>query len=424
MLPEWRVLGRAWAVCPLLLLLKVRVPMAAIVSDCMEYEYKPEGLNLCCEKCPAGHYVSKHCDKNHGAGVCSPCEPGSYLPYRNGETNCRLCSRCREDQEVVSPCTATRDQQCQCKPGYFCDSENCVENCFRCQSCPDHVSSPCNATRDTVCNTQDTTDTSEKKPEGGSLQMFVLVVITITIIVIVVVVALIFLLVYCYKKKGMWLYQRLISLLKGRVDEQSSTVEILFPSNPENHQPALDIETLLLKEGLEESPHPRPLEETEEGIELQDVVVRESPPAPEQVVQTPALAVSVSQNQNEVFPSLKSLEQEYAKRYFVKDTSNEGTTRLYYEFEEMILDKNWKSLMRLIGLEEKDIETCEHENSDNLTEQHHKMLLRWRNKLGREASVFKLLAALHKMQLHMCLENIINVLLVEGILGRHAETSD
>uniref|UniRef100_A0A8C0L069 Tumor necrosis factor receptor superfamily member 26-like n=1 Tax=Canis lupus dingo TaxID=286419 RepID=A0A8C0L069_CANLU len=180
MLPEWRVLGRAWAVCPLLLLLKVRVPMAAIVSDCMEYEYKPEGLNLCCEKCPAGHYVSKHCDKNHGAGVCSPCEPGSYLPYRNGETNCRLCSRCREDQEVVSPCTATRDQQCQCKPGYFCDSENCVENCFRCQSCPDHVSSPCNATRDTVCNTQDTTDTSEKKPEGGSLQMFVLVVITIT----------------------------------------------------------------------------------------------------------------------------------------------------------------------------------------------------------------------------------------------------
>lgn len=66
---------------------------------------------------------------------------------------------------------------------------------------------------------------------------------------------------------------------------------------------------MLLKEGLEESPHPRPLEETEEGIELQDVVVRESPPAPEQVVQTPALAVSVSQNQNEVFPSLKSLEQ-------------------------------------------------------------------------------------------------------------------
>lgn len=80
--------------------------------------------------------------------------------------------------------------------------------------------------------------------------------------------------------------------------------------------------------------------------------------------------------------------------------------------------------MRLIGLEEKDIETCKHENPDNLMEQHHKMLLRWRNKLGREASVFKLLAALHKMQLHMCLENIINVLLVEGILGRHGETSD
>ena len=32
--------------------------MAAIVSDCMEYEYKPEGLNLCCEKCPAGESQS------------------------------------------------------------------------------------------------------------------------------------------------------------------------------------------------------------------------------------------------------------------------------------------------------------------------------------------------------------------------------
>nr|XP_055168640.1 tumor necrosis factor receptor superfamily member 10B-like isoform X1 [Nyctereutes procyonoides] len=421
----WSVLGRVWAVCPLLLLLKAGVPMAAIVSNCKEYEYEPEGLNLCCEQCPAGHYVSKHCDRNHDAGVCSPCEPGSYLPYRNAETNCRLCSQCREDQEVVSPCTATRDQQCQCKSGiYFCDSENCVENCFRCKSCPGHVILPCNATRDTVCNTQHTTDIPEKKPEGASLQMFVLVLITIIIIV-----ALIFLLVYCFKKKGMWLYQRFISLLKGRVDERSSTngplqVETLLPSNPENHQPALDIETLLLEEELEDIPCPRPLEETEEGIELQDVMVRESPPAPEQVLQTPALAASVSQNQNEVSSSLKSLEQEYAKRYFVKDTSNEGTTRLYYEFEEMILDKNWKSLMRLIGLEEKDIETCKHENPDNLMEQHHKMLLRWRNKLGREASVFKLLAALHKMQLHMCLENIINVLLVEGILGRHGETSD
>lgn len=66
---------------------------------------------------------------------------------------------------------------------------------------------------------------------------------------------------------------------------------------------------MLLEEELEDSPCPRPLEETEEGIELQDVMVRESPPAPEQVLQTPALAASVSQNQNEVFPSLKSLEQ-------------------------------------------------------------------------------------------------------------------
>lgn len=80
--------------------------------------------------------------------------------------------------------------------------------------------------------------------------------------------------------------------------------------------------------------------------------------------------------------------------------------------------------MRFVGLEDKDIEICEHENPGNLVEQHHKMLVRWRNKLGREASVFKLMAALHKMELHVCLHNIVNKLISENILGRHTETSD
>lgn len=80
--------------------------------------------------------------------------------------------------------------------------------------------------------------------------------------------------------------------------------------------------------------------------------------------------------------------------------------------------------MRLVGLEDIDIEKCERENRNDVTEQHHQMLLRWRTQLGRGASVFKLFAALHKMQLHMHLENIINGLLAEGILGRRGDTSD
>ena len=73
--------------------------------------------------------------------------------------------------------------------------------------------------------------------------------------------------------------------------------------------------------------------------------------------------------------------------------------------------------MRFAGLEENDIVICEHENPGNLMEQHHRMLLRWQSKLGRTASPFRLLAALGRMQLRECLENIINKLVAENILG-------
>lgn len=73
--------------------------------------------------------------------------------------------------------------------------------------------------------------------------------------------------------------------------------------------------------------------------------------------------------------------------------------------------------MRFAGLEENDIVICEHENPGNLMEQHHRMLLRWQSKLGRAASPFRLLAALGRMQLRECLENIINKLVAENILG-------
>ena len=72
--------------------------------------------------------------------------------------------------------------------------------------------------------------------------------------------------------------------------------------------------------------------------------------------------------------------------------------------------------MGFTGLEEND-EIWEPQHPGDLEE-----LLRRRNGLGRDISVFKLMAALHTMELHICLQ-IINKLVAEGILGRHAETS-
>lgn len=96
-------------------------------------------------------------------------------------------------------------------------------------------------------------------------------------------------------------------------------------------------------------------------------------------------------------------------------------TRIFYEFEHNISEKDWKMFMRLVGLQENYIEICEHENPGNLMEQRHRMLCRWKGTQGREASVFKLLAALRKMERQTHLQNIINRLLAEKILVKSAE---
>ncbi|XP_040494724.1 uncharacterized protein LOC103671064 [Ursus maritimus] len=227
--------------------------------------------------------------------------------------------------------------------------------------------------------------------------------------VVIVIAVLLFLIIYCCKGQrklapGVWPHQWLVRFWKGRAEGPGSTLEE-------------DGATLQPEPG-----QPGPSEEAEEGAALQQMVVGASPVAPEQALCSVAPAAPGPQDQPAASPSLRALEQEYETNYFVKDSSNEG--RIYYGFEERISDKDWKTFMRLVGLEDIDIEKCERENGNDVTEQHHQMLLRWRTQLGRGASVFKLFAALHKMQLHMHLENIINGLLAEGILGRRGDTSD
>lgn len=98
--------------------------------------------------------------------------------------------------------------------------------------------------------------------------------------------------------------------------------------------------------------------------------------------------------------------------------------KIYYAFEHSIPEKDWKMFMRLVGLKETDIEICEHENPRNLMEQRHQMLRRWKGTQGKGASIFKLMAALHKMGLQTYLQNIINKLVAEKILVKRAEASN
>ncbi|XP_042814145.1 tumor necrosis factor receptor superfamily member 1A-like [Panthera tigris] len=418
--------GVPW-LCALLLPLAAWVDVALGVAPCDVTEYQPEDSNLCCRLCPAGQYVFKPCRANHTAGECRVCETGTFLAFPNGEPTCQRCIQCRKgDQEVVAKCSPTSDRQCQCRKGsFYCNSVDCVENCLRCTRCPGVVLSPCNATSNTVC----ATETDPGRPENKRGSEFLVPWVTVSVILAVAVVVG----VYWYKKKGVRVsYQPIVRLLKGRSDgpgvfplRSNSQLETVRPEAPPapgtETQPAEEESLALMPEARS---HPGPSGESEESPELQALVVGGSPVVQEQTLEASAPAAPEPQDGTQAFPSLKSLEERYKKEYFVKDNSKEATATIHYEFVKSGMGNDWKMFMRLIGLDETDIDSCECENPGNLMEQRHRMLFTWRKKLGKEASVFKLLAALHKLGLQMYLQNIINNLVAEGILGRHVGTSD
>ncbi|XP_064432099.1 uncharacterized protein LOC123856852 isoform X5 [Mirounga angustirostris] len=136
---------------------------------------------------------------------------------------------------------------------------------------------------------------------------------------------------------GVWPHHWFFSFLKGRLDGPDSAMghqqseSSLLPLNPETDGPAPATETSsscrMLEEGgsavkPEAGPHAGPSEEPAPA-ELAQVTLGGSPAAPEQALPT---AAPGSQDRPKAAPSLRTLEQEYETKYFVTDTSNEGST--------------------------------------------------------------------------------------------------
>ncbi|XP_069327934.1 tumor necrosis factor receptor superfamily member 25-like isoform X2 [Eulemur rufifrons] len=441
----------------LLLLLAGSVTLATSVTSCGPDMYLFG--DLCCKLCPAGHYVSRHCSTNHSRGECTPCAPDAFMAHSNSRLYCQPCNQCREDQEPVTNCSATSDRECQCKTGqYYCDSADCTEGCFRCSRCPEGRKPlrPCNATADTVC----------PEPENANWYWLFLLVLPVIGIVIIVVI--------CCRKKGghsvqQWMGKFLT--LAGESNESgisftpsSSLRETLLPTETplptptetllptetslptpmetllptetplpvdadrDHPDPGVETTALLQEENsalppeAEAETSPGPLEAPGESPVGQVLAAEGSAAAPEQAPHARPPAARGPQGCTKATAPLGDLEQGYAQKYFLKDKSCDATNRIYYEIGHEVPESNWKMFMRFIQLEENEIEICEHENPGNVMEQHHKMLLRWRNNLGKDSSVFKLMAALHKMGLDGPLQNIISKLLAENILGRHAGT--
>ncbi|KAM9221057.1 uncharacterized protein PS065_009649 [Dugong dugon] len=234
----------------------------------------------------------------------------------------------------------------------------------------------------------------------------------------------------CYIGRGTPPFSTVISFFEERSREPDSTTadnslgaEALLPRDIVGGHPAADVESLLLSEEItpsvpENGTSPILWEDQGESPVLLERMMEGRPGDRGQLPRPHPATNSRPQGRSQALTYLHNLEQGYRQKYFLKDTSCEATSRIYYEFGNEVLGSNWKKLMRFIGLEENEIEICERENPGDVLEQRYKMFLRWRNRWGREASSFKLMAALHKMELNMSLETIISKLVADDILGR------
>ncbi|XP_031244848.1 tumor necrosis factor receptor superfamily member 26-like isoform X2 [Mastomys coucha] len=193
--PTFLMMARLRLLLLLGMLLRVTVCSVSNTTQCEKGEFKHE--NLYCQCCSPGTYLIKPCQKNHGTSECAPCDSKHFIDHKNREAQCSLCSVCRDDQEEVVKCSDTTDRVCQCKQGTYCNSENCLEKCYTCSSCPNgRVLRKCNATMDTVCDTDD----SEPAPSGSQCFCFPkplnIVVIVAAFIIIIAAVITVFVIMY------------------------------------------------------------------------------------------------------------------------------------------------------------------------------------------------------------------------------------
>nr|XP_006132515.1 tumor necrosis factor receptor superfamily member 6B [Pelodiscus sinensis]XP_006132516.1 tumor necrosis factor receptor superfamily member 6B [Pelodiscus sinensis]XP_025045153.1 tumor necrosis factor receptor superfamily member 6B [Pelodiscus sinensis]XP_025045154.1 tumor necrosis factor receptor superfamily member 6B [Pelodiscus sinensis] len=83
---------------------------------------------LLCHQCPPGTFVAQHCTRDKPT-VCARCPDLHYTQYWNYLEKCRYCNViCGELQVELHQCNSTHNRVCQCREGYYSDSEFCIEH--------------------------------------------------------------------------------------------------------------------------------------------------------------------------------------------------------------------------------------------------------------------------------------------------------
>lgn len=79
---------------------------------------------LDCSECPEGLGLVPQCGSIAGADAvveCVKCKPGETYSDKHDFSSCKPCTICDPNEEMISPCTATKNAVCgKCNAGYVC----------------------------------------------------------------------------------------------------------------------------------------------------------------------------------------------------------------------------------------------------------------------------------------------------------------
>lgn len=126
-------------------------------SLCPQGKYVHSKNNsICCTKCHKGTYLVSDCPSPGQETVCRECDKGTFTASQNHVKQCFSCKICRKEmsQVEISPCRADQDTVCGCKENQF--QHYLSETHFQCVDCSPcfngTVTIPCKKTQNTVCS--------------------------------------------------------------------------------------------------------------------------------------------------------------------------------------------------------------------------------------------------------------------------------
>ncbi|XP_057578118.1 tumor necrosis factor receptor superfamily member 10B-like [Hippopotamus amphibius kiboko] len=345
--------------------------------------------------CPPGYHVSE------GGKDCISCANGvDFTNHWNMLPSCLPCTICKSGEEERTPCTVTKDTQCQCKPGTFHEGDS-PEFCQKCSSgCPDGMvmAKPCSPFSDLKCVDQKSgtqasgeamvpgepvitrprLSTTPSPSSGNSL--LVIGIVTASVLLLMTI-------AYVF-----WQF-----FFKGcRVDPKWKDRVLFWRSHPLRGPEAVDnAHNMLINRDSLINPVPKQF--VEEQMKPTDVMAQ-------------------SQGEAKLLLEPAGAERFRMRRILVPANGSDpiDSLRLFFDdFATMVPCYLWDSLMRKLGLKQNEIRLVR-ERVRVPRDALYEMLETWLSSKGRQASVNTLLDALETLGERLAKERIQDHLLDSG----------